>query len=394
MAFAGLRGSGSWGTDERPKNFRELILWANPNGRAPLTALMGKMKKESVSDPEFNWWEETLQLVRVQVNYTTGFSTTDNTITIASGGLDLVAGDILLVEKTEVTAYNNELVEVSSITSDTVVVVKRGAANTTAVPLLNAAYMTRIGNAFQEGSTAAAISQRNPSKKTNYCQIFKTGVGVTNTATKTYARTGDGFTNDKKRKAFDHSVSMELAYMFGQKYEDTSGTFPKRFTGGLRQFITTNVTIFATTPTEDTLMSAIYPCFDYDAGGAGDERLVFCGNGALNALNTIARKDSSSRINFDRTIDYYGMNLQKIIIPQGVLYLRTHPLMNVHGRYKNSMFVINPAGLRYRPLRDTKFEDNVQAPGKDSREAQWITEAGLEVNFETTMAYLANVTYP
>ena len=44
-AFAGLRGTGDWGTDERPKNFRELILWANPNCRAPLFALMARMKK-------------------------------------------------------------------------------------------------------------------------------------------------------------------------------------------------------------------------------------------------------------------------------------------------------------------------------------------------------------
>ena len=45
MAVAGLRGTGDWGTDERPKNFRETILWRDPNGSAPLTALMSKMKK-------------------------------------------------------------------------------------------------------------------------------------------------------------------------------------------------------------------------------------------------------------------------------------------------------------------------------------------------------------
>lgn len=27
MAVAGLRGTGDWATDERPKNFREMILW-------------------------------------------------------------------------------------------------------------------------------------------------------------------------------------------------------------------------------------------------------------------------------------------------------------------------------------------------------------------------------
>ena len=27
MAVAGLRGTGDWATDERPKNFREMVLW-------------------------------------------------------------------------------------------------------------------------------------------------------------------------------------------------------------------------------------------------------------------------------------------------------------------------------------------------------------------------------
>ena len=52
MAVAGLRGTGDWAADERPKNFREMILWRNPNGQTPLTALLSKMKHESTSEPE------------------------------------------------------------------------------------------------------------------------------------------------------------------------------------------------------------------------------------------------------------------------------------------------------------------------------------------------------
>lgn len=54
-AIAGLRGTGDWGADERPKNFREYILWRDPNGMAPLTALLSKMGSESTDDPEFSW---------------------------------------------------------------------------------------------------------------------------------------------------------------------------------------------------------------------------------------------------------------------------------------------------------------------------------------------------
>jgi hypothetical protein len=392
MAFAGLRGSGSWGTSERPQNFREAILWANPNGRAPLTALLARARKQSVDDPQFHWWEETLQIVRLAS--ATGASASSTALPITAGALDLVAGDQLLVEKADQTSYDNEIMLVSSVTDDTNIVVKRGQFGTSAAATGTGTIFTRIGNVFEEGSTSPDVSQRNPTKLTNYCQIFKTAVGLTNTAAKTYARTGDPWTNDKKRKMFDHSVSMELAFLFGVSNENTSGTFPKRTTGGLRSFLSTNLTVFATTPTEETILDALYPVFDYDSAGAGDERIIFAGNGALNALNKVVLQDAATRINFDGVVDLFGMKLMRWITPQGTFAVKSHPLLNTHGRYTNSMFVINPAGLVYRPLRDTKFEDNIQANDSDTRKAQWLSEVGLEVHHEETMAYLGNVTVP
>jgi hypothetical protein len=41
-AIAGLLGTGDWGTDERPKNFRESILWMAPKGDTPMTRPAGQ----------------------------------------------------------------------------------------------------------------------------------------------------------------------------------------------------------------------------------------------------------------------------------------------------------------------------------------------------------------
>ena len=51
-AIAGLRGTGDWATDERPKNFREFILRRNHNGTAPLFALLAKVGKDAENYPE------------------------------------------------------------------------------------------------------------------------------------------------------------------------------------------------------------------------------------------------------------------------------------------------------------------------------------------------------
>jgi hypothetical protein len=389
MAFAGIRGTGDWGTDERPKSFREMILKKNPNGDAPIFALMARMKKESVDDPEFSWWEEQLNIIRVSINYTTGYISTDNTLIIDDGGLKLVAGDVLQIEKTETATYDNELVVVSSVTSDTTIVVKRGqAGSTAAADAADGAFLTKVGNVWEEGSSSPDVSSRNPTKYTNYCQIFKTAFGVTNTAKKTHARTGNAFANDKWRKTFDHSAAIEFAILFGQSNEDTSGTYPKRYMGGLREFITTNNTIFTTSPTEDTLLDALYPIWDYRSQGAGDERIGFCGNVFLNNLNKLARDSNSTRVQLGNIIKIYGMTLREWIFPQGRIAFKTHPLLNQHGRYSSSALILDPTGLIWRPMRDTHIETNIQANDADLRKDQFLTEAGIEVHGQETMAYI------
>ena len=133
-----------------------------------------------------------------------------------------------------------------------------------------------------------------------------------------------------------------------------------------------------------------YKVFDYDSGSAGNERIVLAGNGFLNSLNKLARNSSSTRINFDGSIKAYGMQLQRWILPQGTLYVRTHPLLNVHSVYTNSAFILDPSAMIYRHMRDTRMEDNIQANDADFQKGQWLTEAGLEIRHEKTMGYLGN----
>jgi hypothetical protein len=393
-SIAGLRGTGDWATDARPKNFRETILWRDPNGMTPLTALLAKAKSESTDDPEYAWWEEQLNLIRVQSD-AVGLSAASTALTLTGGGLDLVPGDLLLVEKTDAVTYVNEIMEVSSVTSDTAIVVKRGQAGTAAAATGVSFFATKIGNRFSEGAASPTVTSRNPTKLYNFCQIFKTAYESTRTATQTKTRTGDSLKNDKKRKMFDHAVAMELAFMFGSRNETTGANGkPMRTTGGLRQFITTNRTVFATTPTVNTFLDAIYPVFDYAGSGAGNERIVFAGNGALNALNKMIGANSNVEVKYEGVIKTYGMQLQSFVTPQGIFYIKSHPLLNTHGRYTNSMFILNPAGLNYRYLMDTKAQDNIQANDADSKKGQWISECGLEINHERTFAYLGNFTYP
>lgn len=399
----GLRGTGDWGTDERPKSFRETILWNEPNGSAPLTALMGHATTESVDDPEFNWWEEKQEVARLRLNGAI-LDGVDTTFTVdaqgdfkvaGTGGLSVVPGEYLMAEDATGAVGATEIVQVASVTSDTAIVVTRGAQGSTAAAIADNVWLLSIGTGFAEGTSAADAVTKNPTKFFNFCQIFKTSYEITETAKVTKARTGDPVKNDKKRKMFDHATKLEQAYIFGRKSEATGANGkPIRTTGGLLQFITTNVTNFSgggTAFTEDNFIDAISPVFNFKGEGNSTTRICFCGNEALTNLNKLARDSASSRINFDSVIELFGMKLQRWILPQGELLIKTHPLFNTHPVYSKAMIGLNMKGMIDRPLRATKFQDSIQQPGDDFEKGQWITESGLEFHFEETHFYLSNM---
>ncbi|UCE50138.1 MAG: DUF5309 family protein [Phycisphaerales bacterium] len=395
--FAGLRGTGSFGTGERPQDFREMILWTNPNGTAPLFALSAKMKKESCDDPQIHWWEETNTVGVATVNGALTSGATTCVVDAASGdtggALQFLPGDLLLVDEdpTSYAAANIEIVRVSAVASDTSMTIVRGAAGTTAAAIGDGAGLTRIGSMHEEGSGAPNTASSNPTKYTNYTQIFKTAYELTGTAEQTYFRTGDPLKNDQIRKSFVHSEKIEQAMLFGIASEATgAGGQPERTMGGISEMVTSNRTVFAADPTITTFINALSPVYDYEAGSAGNERIIYAGNGAINFLNSLVASDSSTRINYDGEIKLYGQILRKFSIPQGSFAIKSHPLMNVHPLYTYSMFIVNPAGLVYRPLknRDTKIQKNIQANDEDKRKDQWLTECTLELHYERSFGYI------
>lgn len=408
---AGLRGTGDWGTDERPKNFREMILFRNPKGSAPIFALSARAKKKTVDDPEFAWWDEPNDIIRLQVNGTV--NSTDTLIVVDSAdpvaanpervwgtATHLKPGDLLLVEPTADNAtFDHEVVEVTQVISDTAFTVRRGASGTTAATITNDVFLSLIGSNYAEGTGVPSAVSRNPIKYSNYTQIFKNTYELTGTADETNLRTGNAWSNDKKRKLFDHSRDIEMALLWGRKSETTGANGkPLRTMAGIRpQIASQNVTVFSgavsMTGASNNFLDAVYKVFDFDTP-AGDERICFAGNSALNALNKVIAATSSTQVTYAGVIKTYGMNFMEYVLPQGRLLIRSHPLLNRHSLYTKSMFILDFASLSYVPLRnrDTKIKDDVQAKDEDVRRGFIQTECSLALDRGgLTCGYLGNI---
>jgi hypothetical protein len=406
--IAGLRGTGDWGTDERPKAFRESILFYSPNGNAPIFALTAKAGKRTVTDPEFAWWAESQTLTRLVVSG--ALVSTDTTITVSSvdptsttmsalygSATNLKPGDILLKEPaTDNATYNQEFLEVDTVISDTQFTVKRGAGGSSAASIADGAGLTLIGSAFAEGTAAPRAVSRNPVKFKNYIQIFKDSYELTGTAAETTVRTGNPWSNDKKRKMFDHAKSIELALLFGRQAEVTgSNGKPQRFMGGLREFIpAANTTVFGAPVTAASFSDALAPAFNFDLGG-GDTRIAFCGNTARTEIGKVVQGATGIKIELGDIVRVFGIDFQEFILPMGRVLLKSHPLLSQHPLYKKSLFLLDFSVIKYTTQKgrpDSKVTDDVQLKDEDVRRGYIQTDCSLTVDGGgLSQAYLGNI---
>jgi hypothetical protein len=391
MAIQGLRDTSNFVSEARPKNWRQGILLLDPNGMTPLTALSSLMKSKTTDDPEFAWWEKSLQTRRIAL--TTTITTSTTTLAFSAGGCNaLKAGDILYVEE------NNELMlVVADPTSDTAITVSRGAAGSTAAAItvggegVNPNFRV-AGNANEEGSLAPTGVAFDPTKQYNYTQIFRNTLELTRTAAKTRLRTVDAVKEAKRECLQIHNIDMEMAFWLGNRTEGTFQGKPRRFTGGILEKIpSANVVDSAGAATDmETLEGYLERMFRFGS----QEKMAFCGNISLLTINQIVRKNSTYNIQLG--VKEYGMSVTRLTTPFGELVLKTHPLFNQmtggttgttpYYALNSWMFVLDMKEIVYRPFNgaDTKYQPKLEANGLDGMQSGYLTECGLEIHHPTS----------
>jgi len=393
MAIQGLRDTSNFVADQRPKNWREGIMLLKPNGTAPLTALTSLMKKRKVDDPEFYWWEKGMQTRRVALNANLADATagTNSTLTVVSGAKGFKVGDLLKSEQ------NSEIVRVSQDpTSDTELVVTRGfAGSTTEAITYNGAGVNPnficIGSAFEEGSLAPTGVSHDPTKVYNYTQIFRSTLEATRTAAKTRLRTGDAIKEAKRECMEDMMNDVERALWQGKRSESTLNGKPVRTMDGVLSKITTNVV----TNTDGTFnMTELEGWLETAFLYGSSEKMGFCGNRVLTAIQQVVRKNTSYQIH--NGVKEYGMQVTRLVTPYGELVLKSHPLFNqqtggttggsAYYGLNSSLVILDMANLSFVTFQDDdiKYQKDLQSNGLDGEKSGYIGEISMETHHEST----------
>lgn len=407
MAIHGLVDNSDWTTDERPLNWRAAIARLTISGSVPLTALTTRMKKRTVDDPQYNWWEKETQDRRIALtgSYTAGDAILSTTTTAGGGMKGLKAGDVLLVEQT-----GEQLLVSGDPTSDLSVAVIRGWAGSTATSLNTATsagtnpHITVMGSAYEEGSNSPAGVHFRPTKVTNYCQIYRNAFEFTNTAAETNLRTGDQVAEARRECLEITGMDMERSFWFGKASETNLNGRPIRTTDGVEQRIATTNVVTAATTTAGTDMETLEGWLEQAFRYGSNEKVAFGGNQSLLTIQQIIRKNTNFQI--FSGIKEFGMNVLKLETPFGMMTIFRHPLFNYmqggtngvttyYGR-SSWLYILDMPNIGYTYLRnrDLKFQTGLEANDQDGMKSGYIAEASIEIHHPKTHFLIKNLAVP
>lgn len=346
---------------------------------APLLTLTKKMDKKVAINPKINWLEETSLTKADTINWSTNYTSGATEIRVDNVSY-FRAGDVLKDVSTGEQLLVTALAGTDSLT------ILRGWGSTSATTITDNEYLAIVGNANEEFATKRVAKISDQTEKTNYLQIFRTPFGISRTADNSEMYGGGDLAHQRMTQLIEHDKEMERAFWFGEPKEYTSGTHPRRATGGVDYWISTNATDASGTLTESEFETFLRTGFRYGS----KTKWLFAAPLIIQAINSWA-KDNIQILPSEKT---FGINLAQWMTPFGMVNLVLNNLFTETPTFAGYAYLIDPDQLTYRFLQnsDTRLKTNIQANDADGQEDEYITEAGLQFMQEKKASQLYNAT--
>jgi hypothetical protein len=297
-------------------------------------------------------------------------STTTTTCAVAtSQGNYFRAGHIIRI--------GDELLRVSSVSSDTLTIT-RGHGSTTAATASNGATVDIVGFALVEGADAPDSFKMDVSTSYNYTQILQETVQVSRTQAnlKQYGIKNE-MTYQVAKKFEELAILMERSLFNSRRAAGSSST--ARSFGGLTQYISTNTTDNSSAAlTEKIVMDELQGIFD-NVGQANKADLLVC-NGWIKRKVTsfyapYARMQRESRTG--------GVVVDVIDTEFGELDVMLNTWCPA-----DELFLLNTEYLELGPMEGGAFFEEPLAKSGDYQKNQIVGEYTFKLANETAHAWI------
>lgn len=379
---SGLESDNTILANERVIDMDDVITYLDPETSQFMT-MLSRIGRRQAQATKVEWLEDEL-FPRLSAVVSGGASDGASIVVTTGTGAYFRAGDLVRNSKTGVAF------KVTSVATDTLtigVAIGRVAfsAHTAADQLLI------IGNASAQGATLGTRLITKRVAQYNYTQIQRNPYGFTRSlmASKLYG--GPEPMKERKKKAVEHKRAIEYSLFWGVRSLDLSGAQPVGTSGGLFEYVTTNVQNAAGALTKTLLDTYMRGFLQHGS----DNGVLFLSPVAAQAISGFLR-DAYQPATTDTKL--WGAVVNGFIsgaygtqVPI-VVKRDWNDFSTVSSQYGGWAFYVNMDNVELNTLRDTQLLSDRQANDADSKDEEYLTEFTLKVQQERTHGIITGIT--
>lgn len=348
---------------------------------APLTAISTKIRKtREVSQATFRFLEQDQYPRRLDV--AAASTAGDTTIDVATGqGTRAAAAYVYQNTRT------GEHVRVSSISSNELTVTRGIGSAAQAMEVGDVLILTRA--VYEDGSDIGTVKTVKEDAEYNYTEIIRTPVSWSGREENIGLYGGGDVESTRKWVGIEHSKSIEMAYIFGQRHSTTgSNSRQLTFTGGLKFFIRSNVwDLNSTIPTERAFMEFMEEAMKWGRGGnlgGSRKKWMFCSSRWLTTITSW----SMDRLRVRTMESLGGLDINEYKTPHGTIFLVHNPLFDEVAPADAVIIDMNHFRKVHFKGRNTKLLKNRQGNGVDGSSEEYLSDVGAQVELEASHAWI------
>jgi len=358
----------------------QTVVWNASENVAPLTVMLERKRPaRKVYNRLYNHLEDDIMQQWVEViSFDTDGDGTGVTLGTAEASL-LVAGQTLYNPRTF------EVLKVDSVDSTTDVTLTRGFGSSDATTLVAADELYIMPMADTDNNTAPAAKSIEPAIYQNYCQIAKASVDISGRDLETKYVNGEELAYHTKKQLENFQLQKERAFLFGAR-----NTSSPTATGGLKYYISTNLTNIGGSLTDATVNTELKKFHRRNQGQSSSNLVMFAGELCLDAFDSLGRAYMTTRPD-DKVL---GIAINRLRSSHGELAVAKHGQLAVQSDVAGYAFLVNLDKIEMVQFgsRGMKHFEHIETPGTDGRKDYFLSDFGVALKTEKSHSMLYGVT--
>ena len=380
----GLVGTADPLANQLKIDMRDKIAMLDEDTQFTTMLMHPKLQTERAKSFKVEWLSDQYLPVHSALSASIDNSQTNVPFTTGEGAY-WKAGDMIRITNT------GEMIRIVTAAASAATVL-RGIGTVSAASAVSGAKVVNTGGSNEQGGTLPTRLITTKVADYNYTQIHRTAYGFTETALATEWYGGPLDVYERRKALVQHKWEIERTNFFGARSYSV-GTKPRHTTGGVIEFLTTNVTDASGTFDKAELQDFLRAGLEY---GHRNMKVLFAAPIVCQVLGEFMQ---DNWVHAPPGTKVWGSEVDYVI---GSAFGAKVPVVckgdwkrfgeGTANQYGSMAFLLDMGNIQYAPLRDTVLKPNRQANDADERSAEYITEASLKVEREETHALLKNVT--